>query len=61
MDKTLKIIKEILDYNERFQKIFALASKIDKRESIPKFKESIAKRVRLRREKITEIEREKKT
>ena len=46
MDKTLKIIKEILDYNERFQKIFALASKIDKRESKPKFKESIAKRVR---------------
>ena len=58
MDETLKIIEEILDYIKETQKVFALASKIDKGKSEPKPEESIAKRVRLRREKITEIEKE---
>ena len=60
MDETLKIIEDILDYNKETQKIFALASKVDKGKSEPKPEESIAKRVRLRREKITEIEKEEK-
>ena len=38
-----------------------IASKVDKGKSEPKPKESIAKTVKLRREKITEIEEEEKT
>ena len=37
-----------------------IASKVDKGKSEPKLKESIAKTVKLRREKITEIEEEEK-
>ena len=59
-DETLKIVEEILDYNKGAQKTFAHASKVDKGKSEPKSKESIAKKVRLGREKITEIEEEEK-
>ena len=59
-DETLKIVEEILDYNKGAQKTFAHASKVDKGKSEPKSEESIAKRVRLGREKITEIEEEEK-
>ena len=59
-DETLKIIKEILDYNKNAQKFFLLASKVDKGKSEPKFAESIATRVHLKREKIAKIEVEEK-
>ena len=59
-DKTLKIIEEILDYNNKAQKIFPLASKVDKGKSEPKPDESIAKRVVLRRGKVAKIKREEK-
>ena len=36
MDETLKIIKEIFDYNKNAQKIFPLASRVDKGKSEPK-------------------------
>ena len=55
MDETLKIVEEILDFNEYAQKMFSIASKVGKRKSEPKLEESIAKSVRLRRVKITEI------
>ena len=59
-NETLKIIKEIPDYNKGAQGAFALASEVDKENSEPKPEESIAKRVKLRREKIVEIEGEEK-
>ena len=55
MDETLKIVEEILDYNKYAQKMFSIASEVGKRKSEPKLEESIAKSVRLRRVKITEI------
>ena len=54
--ETVGIIEEILDYNKGAQKTFP--SKVDKGKSEPKPEESIAKRVKLRREKINEIEEE---
>ena len=51
-DETLEIIKEILDYNKSTQKIFLLASKVDKGKSEPNTEESIAERTKLRRERI---------
>ena len=57
-DETLEIIKEILDYNKSTQKIFLLASKVDKGKSEPNTEESIAERTKLRRERIAEIKRE---
>ena len=78
MDETLKNVEEIPDYNENAQKIFLLASKVDKgkpelkvdkgksdpkvdrRKLILKIKESVAKRVRLRREKTDETKEEEK-
>ena len=42
------------------QKTFSIASKANKGKSEPKTEESIANRVKLRREKITEIEEEQK-
>ena len=59
-NETLKIIEEILDYNKEAQKTFSIESKVDKRKSELKPEESIANRVKLRIEKITEIEEEKK-
>ena len=57
-DKTLKIIKEILDCNKGAQRAFAPASEVDKEKSEPKPEESIAKGIKLRKEKIAEIEEE---
>ena len=59
-DETLKIIEEILDYNKMAEKTFARASKVDKGKSESKLEESIGKRVKLRRERIAEIEGEEK-
>ena len=55
-DEALKIIEEILDYNERAQTFFPVALEVDKEKSKPIPEESITKRVKLRREKITKIE-----
>ena len=61
MDETLKIIEEILDYIKETQKVFALASKVDKGKSEPKPEESIAKRVKLKRQRLnTIVKKEKK-
>ena len=60
MNETLKIIEESLDYNKNAQNFFLVASKVDKGKSEPKPEESIAKRVQLRRKKITEIKEEEK-
>ena len=59
-DETLKIIEEILDYNKMAEKTFARASKVDKGKPESKLEESIGKRVKLRRERIAEIEGEEK-
>ena len=59
-DEKLNIIEKILDYKKGTQKAFACASKIDKGKSDSKSEESIAKRVRLRREKITAIKEEER-
>ena len=59
-DETIKVMEEIVDYNNEAQKTFHIASKVDKGKSEPKLEESIAKRVRLRREKIAEIKDEEK-
>ena len=53
-------MEEIVDYNNEAQKTFQIASKVDKGKSELKLEESIAKRVRLRREKIAEIKDEEK-
>ena len=59
-DETIKVMEEIVDYNNEAQKTFPIGSKVDKGKSEPKLEESIAERVRLRREKITEIKDEEK-
>ena len=51
-DEKLNIIKKILDYNKDAQKIFEFASKVDKGKSKPKSEESIAERMKLRRQKL---------
>ena len=51
-DEKLKKIKKILDYNKDAQKIFEFASKVDKGKSKPKSEESIAERMKLRRQKL---------
>ena len=55
-DETLKIIKEFIDYNRWVRRAFTLTSKIDKTKSEPKPEESIAERVKLRRQKSKEKE-----
>ena len=56
-DETLKIIKKILDYNERTRKTFPVASKVDKGKPEPKpeeriLKESIPKWVQVSEERF---------
>ena len=58
--ETLKVIEKILDYNKNAQKIFQLASKVDKGKSEPNTEESIAERVKLKNERIAEIKKEEK-
>ena len=61
-DEALRIIEEILDYNKGAQKAFPITSKVDKGKSESKHKESIAKRVKLRRQRLDVVkEKEKKT
>ena len=57
-DETLTIIEDIFDYNERAQRTFPIASKVDKEKSEPKPEESIAGRIKLRKERVAEIEEE---
>ena len=59
-NETLKIIEEIFDYNKNAQRFFSFASEVDKGKSEPTPEESIAKRVKLRRETIPKIEKEEK-
>ena len=59
-DEKLNIIKKILDYNKDAQKIFEFASKVDKGKSKPKSEESIAERMKLRRQKLDIIAKKKK-
>ena len=61
MDEILKIIEEILDRNEKAQKIFSLASKVDKGKSEPEPEGSISERIILRKGMVAEIEKEEKT
>ena len=59
---SLKIIEEILNYNKNAQKIFLLASKINKGKSVPKktiVERNIEESVQLRR-RIAEIEQDEK-
>ena len=59
---SLKIIEEILNYNKNAQKIFLLASKVNKGKSVPKktiVERNIEESVQLRR-RIDEIEQEEK-
>ena len=53
-DETLNIIEKILDYNKNAQKIFQLASKVDKGKLESKTEESIAEQVK------SKIKKEKK-
>ena len=57
-DETLTIIEDIFDYNERAQRTFPIASEVDKEKSEPKPEESIAGRIKLRKERVAEIEEE---
>ena len=50
----------MITINGEAQKTFSIASKVNKGKSEPKTEENIANRVKLRREKITEIEEEQK-
>ena len=56
-DEALEIIKKILDYNKDTQKNFQHASKVDKGKSKPKPGESIAEKVKLRRQKFDIIKK----
>ena len=59
-DEKLEIIKKILDYNKDTQKNFQHASKVDKGKSKPKPGESIAEKVKLRRQKFDIIKKKNK-
>ena len=55
------LLKKILDHNKEAQKIFQHASKVNKGKSKPKPKESIAERVKLRRQKLDIIKKKKES
>ena len=55
-----EITKKILDYNKKAQNLVHRALKVDKGKSKPKIEESIAKRAKLKNEKIAEIKKEEK-
>ena len=55
VDETLKTIEDIFDYKKGAQKTFSIASKVDKGKSEPKSEQSIAKRVKLRRQRLNTI------
>ena len=54
-DETLKITEKFIDYNKNAQRFFPLVSEVDKGKSEPTPKESIAERVKLRRQRSAEI------
>ena len=56
-----RLLKKILDHNTDAQKIFQHASKVNKGKSKPKPKESIAERVKLRRQKLDIIKKKKES
>ena len=56
-----RLLKKILDYNTDAQKNFQHASKVNKGKSKPKPKESIAERVKLRRQKLDIIKKKKES
>ena len=58
-DETLKIIEDILDYNKNAQRFFPVASKVDKGKSKSKLEENIAKRTKLRRQRLNTIKEKK--
>ena len=57
-DETLGIVEKILDCNKEAQETFLIVSKVDKGK--PKLEESVAGRIKLRKERIAEIEGEEK-
>ena len=57
-DETQKVIIEIFDYNKQIQKSFELVRKFKKPEPELKPEGSIAKRVKLRRQKSEESDKE---
>ena len=59
-DEALKIIEEILDYNESVPRTFPLASEFDKGKSELTPEESIVERVKLRRQRSAEIAKKEK-
>ena len=56
-----RLLKKILNHNKEAQKIFQHASKVNKGKSKPKPKESIAERVKLRRQKLDLIKKKKES
>ena len=54
-----EIINKILDYNKNAPIYFQLAPKADKKKSEPKTEESIAERVKLRKQKLDVINKNK--
>ena len=50
-NETLQIIEKIIDYNKNAHRFFSVASEVDKGKSKTKPEESIAERVKLRRQK----------
>ena len=59
-NETSEIIRKILDYNKNAQNFFHHASKVDKRKSKSKIGESVAERIKLRRQKLNIIVKKKK-
>ena len=60
-DQTSEIIKVTLDYNKDAPKIFQHALKVDKGKSKPKNEESIAERIKLKKERLLKLKKKKKT
>ena len=59
-DEKLEVIKKILDLNKDVQNFFHRSSKVDEGKSEPKTGESIAERMKLRRQKLNIIAKKRK-
>ena len=57
-NETLQIIEKILDYNKNAHRFFSVASEVNKEKSKTKSEESIAERVKLRRQKSKKKKKE---
>ena len=55
-----RLLRKTLDYNENVKKLFRFASKVDRGKSEPNTEESIADRMKLRRQKLDIIAKTKK-